>query len=393
MLSQEEQNFIQAHADQDPHQIALSGKKYPSLNVSLLASQIQARQKLNQKLPTWTSLPSLYFPASISLEQASSEATAAFKANLVHGNVLDASGGMGVDAAAFAKKASQVVYVERQTDLQAITAHNHSVLGLTNIDHVHGDSLAYLKSNPQAFDFIYLDPARRNTKGDKVLLFKDCEPNALEFLPFIQGDTQLLIKTSPLLDIERAIKELEGVDQVWVICMKNEVKELLFLKSKQANLEPKIQVIELHPEPRKLFIGDLATEKSLQNSIGELKNFIFEAHPGILKAGFFKSIQSLGFQKLQINTHLYTSEQAIEEAPGKSYRVIAKGPFDSQWIGEQIPGRQAHIHTRNFPLKPEEIRKKLKLKDGGSIYLFAYQNHLQKMEIAITEKCNFNRDF
>jgi hypothetical protein len=101
----------------------------------------------------------------------------------------------------------------------------------------------------------------------------------------------------------------------------------------------------------------------------------------------------VGFQKLHINTQLYTSEQAIEQAPGKSYRVIAKGPFDSQWIGEQIPGRQANIHTRNFPLKPEEIRKKLKLKDGGSIFLFAYQNHLQKMEIAITEKCNFNRDF
>lgn len=393
MLSPEEQYFIQVHADQDPHQIALSGKKYPTFDLSKLAGQIQARQKLASKLPSWIKLPTLFFPPSISLEQASSEATANFKAHFVHGNVLDASGGMGVDTAALAKKANQVVYVERQQDLKEITAYNHAQLDLTNIQHVHGDGLAYLNQTELSFDFIYLDPARRNAKGDKVLLFKDCEPNVLDFLPFLTDKTQLLLKTSPLLDLERAISELQGVDKVWVVCLKNEVKELLFLKSTKATLNPPIEVIELNQLPNLLFSSDLQTEKNSPSRTGELQAYLFEAHPGILKAGFFKSIQSLGFQKISANTHLYSSESLVNHAPGKTYRVLAKGPFDSQWIKEQLPGKQANIHTRNFPLKPEEIRKKLKLKDGGPFSLFAYQNHLQKMEIAITEKCDFSRDF
>lgn len=393
MLSPEEQYFIQAHADQDPHQIALSGKKYPTFDLGKLASQIQARQKLASKLPSWIKLPTLFFPPSISLEQASSEATANFKAHFIHGNVLDASGGMGVDAAAFAKKANHVVYVESQQALKEITAYNHAQLGLTNIQHVHGDGLAFLNETESTFDFIYLDPARRNAKGDKVLLFKDCEPNVLNFLPFITEKTQLLLKTSPLLDLERAISELRGVDKVWVVCLKNEVKELLFLKSTKATLNPTIEVIELNQIPNLLFSSDLHTEKNSPIQTGELQAYLFEPHPGILKAGFFKSIQALGFQKISSNTHLYSSCTSINPAPGKTYRVLAKGPFESKWIGAQLPGKQANIHTRNFPLKPEEIRKKLKLKDGGSITLFAYQNHLQKMEIAITEKCDFNRDF
>ncbi len=393
MLSPEEQEFIQAHADQDPHQIALSGKKYPSFDLSKIASQIQARQKLASKLPLWVSCSSLFFPPTISLEQASSEASAAFKAKLVHGHLLDASGGMGVDSAAFATKANHVVYVERQEGLCEITTYNHAQLGLTNIQHVCGDGLSFLKKTESSFDFIYLDPARRNAKGDKVLLFKDCEPNVLEFLPFISGQTQLLLKTSPLLDLERAILELQGVDKIWVVCIKNEVKELLFLKSTKATLNPHIEVIELNQTTNPIFSGDLQSEKNTPIQTGEMQEYLFEAHPGILKAGFFKSIQELGFQKISTNTHLYCSAHRIDHAPGKMYRVIAKGPFDSKWILAQIPGKQANIHTRNFPLKPEEIRKKLKLKDGGSVDLFAYQNHLQKMEIAITEKCDISRDF
>lgn len=393
MLSPEEQEFIQAHADQDPHQIALSGKKYPSFNLSKIASQIQARQKLASKLPHWVNRSSLFFPPTISLEQASSEASAAFKAKLVHGHLLDASGGMGVDSAAFATNVNHVVYVERQEGLCEITTYNHAQLGLTNIQHVCGDGLSFLKKTESTFDFIYIDPARRNAKGDKVLLFKDCEPNVLEFLPLITGQTQLLLKTSPLLDLERAILELQGVDKIWVVCVKNEVKELLFLKSIKGTLNPPIEVIELNQTTNPLFSSDLQSEKNMPIQTAEVQEYLFEAHPGILKAGFFKSIQELGFQKISTNTHLYSSAHRIDHAPGKMYRVIAKGPFDSQWIVAHIPGNQANIHTRNFPLKPEEIRKKLKLKDGGSVDLFAYQNHLQKMEIAITEKCDISRDF
>lgn len=388
MLSQEEQHFIQIHADQDPHQIALSGKKYPSFDLSKLASQIQARQKLALKLPFWVIHTNLFFPPSISLEQASSEATANFKANIIHGNILDASGGMGVDTAAFAKKANQVVYVERQQDLKEIAAYNHAQLGYTNIQHILGDGLAYLDRAVSTFDFIYLDPARRNAKGDKVLLFKDCEPNVLDFLPILKDKSQLLLKTSPLLDLERAILELNGVDKIWVICFKNEVKEILFLKSKHATLNPLIDVIELNFKNSVIFSGTLEAEKRKLTSIGPISNFLYEPHPGMLKAGFFKSMETGNVIKLHSNTHLYSSKELDTHFPGKSFRVIETGPVDISWLIKHLPNRQVNISTRNFPGKPEDLRKKLKLKDGGNLTLFGYRNHQNEVELALTQKCN-----
>jgi hypothetical protein len=388
MLSQEEQDFIQLHADQDPHQIALSGKKYPNFDLGKLASQIQARQKLARKLPFWVSHANLFFPASISLEQASSEVTANFKANIVHGNVLDASGGMGVDSAAFAKKANQVMYVERQQDLKEITAYNHAQLGCKNIQHVLGDGLAYLNQATTTFDFIYLDPARRNAKGDKVLLFKDCEPNVLDFLPMIQDKSQLLLKTSPLLDLDRAIFELNGVDKIWIVCVKNEVKEILFLKSKDATQNPLIEVIELNLKNSLLFSGTLETEKSKQTNFGPMSNFLYEPHPGLLKAGFFKSVETESIFKLNPNTHLYSSKDLDTKFPGKSFRVIERGPLDIGWLKKHLPNNKVNISTRNFPGKPDDLRKKLKLGEGGDFTLFGYRNYQNKVELALTQKCH-----
>jgi len=387
MLSQEEQHFIQVHAEQDPHQIALSGKKYPNFDLSKLASQIQARQKLALKLPFWLSHTNLFFPPSISLEQASSEATANFKANIVHGNVLDASGGMGVDSAAFAKKANEVVYIERQQDLKEITAYNHAQLGYTNIQHILGDGLAYLNQAVSTFDFIYLDPARRNAKGDKVLLFKDCEPNVLDFLPLIKDKSQLLLKTSPLLDLGRAIVELDGVDKIWVVCVKNEVKEILFLKSKNSTLDPEIDIIELNFEHSIIFSGTLETEKRKLTRSGPISNFLYEPHPGILKAGFFKLVETENMIKINSNTHLYSSKELDTKFPGKSFRVIETGPVDMSWLKKHLPNKQVNISTRNFPGKPEDLRKKLKLSDGGDLTLFGYRNHQNQVELALTQKC------
>jgi hypothetical protein len=387
MLSLEEQHFIQVHADQDPHQIALSGKKYPNFDLSKLASQIQARQKLALKLPFWVSHTNLFFPPSISLEQASSEATANFKANLVHGNVLDASGGMGVDSAAFAKNANQVVYIERQQDLKEITAYNHGQLGYTNIQHNLGDGLAYLNQADSTFDFIYLDPARRNAKGDKVLLFKDCEPNVLDFLPMIKDKSQLLLKTSPLLDLERAILDLGGVDKIWVVCVKNEVKEILFLKSNNSTLDPEIDIIELNFEESIIFSGTLEAEKRRLTSIGPISNFLYEPHPGMLKAGFFKLVETENMIKINSNTHLYSSKELDTKFPGKSFRVIETGPVDMGWLKKHLPNKKVNISTRNFPGKPEDLRKKLKLSEGGDFTLFGYRNHQNQVELALTQKC------
>jgi hypothetical protein len=388
MISSEEIFFMEQNKDKDPYQIAMSAKQNPSIDIPKMASQIQSRQKLSQKLPNWTSNSHLFFPKSISQEQASSEVTANFKANIIHGNILDASGGMGVDSAAFAKKANQVVYVERQQDLKEITAYNHGQLGYTNIQHILGDGLAYLNQTVSTFDFIYLDPARRNAKGDKVLLFKDCEPNVLDFLPMIKDESQLLLKTSPLLDLERAIIELNGVDKIWIVCVKNEVKEILFLKSKNSTLDPEIDIIDLNFEHSIIFSGTLEAEKRKLTSIGPISNFLYEPHPGLLKAGFFKSMETEDVIKLNSNTHLYSSKELDTHFPGKSFRVIETGPVDIGWLIKHLPNKKVNISTRNFPGKPEDLRKKLKLKDGGNLTLFGYRNHQNEVELALTQKCN-----
>jgi 16S rRNA G966 N2-methylase RsmD len=387
MIGPEEILFMEKNKDKDPYQIAMSAKQNPSIDILKMASQIQARQKLSQKLPTWILNQNIFFPKSISQEQASSEITAEFKASIVSGNVLDLTGGMGVDSAAFAKKANQVVYVERHQDLKEITAYNHGQLGYTNIQHILGDGLAYLNQADSTFDFIYLDPARRNAKGDKVLLFKDCEPNVLDFLPMIKDKSQLLLKTSPLLDLERAIVELGGVDKIWVVCVKNEVKEILFLKSKNSTLDPEIDIIDLNFEHSIIFSGTLEAEKRKLTNIGAISNFFYEPHPGILKAGFFKLVETENMIKINSNTHLYSSKKLDTKFPGKSFRVIETGPLDMGWLKKHLPNKKVNISTRNFPGKPEDLRKKLKLSEGGDLTLFGYRNHQNQVELTLTQKC------
>lgn len=388
MFTQEEMLFMELNKDKDPYQIAMSAKQNPSIDIPKMASQIQARQKLSQKLPTWTTKSRIYFPKSISQEQASSEITAKFKASIVSGNVLDLTGGMGVDTAAFAKRADKITYTEIQKDLYDITHYNHDILGFNNIVHEFGDGMEFFKKTNRFFDFIYLDPARRSKKGDKVILFKDCQPNVLDLLALIPTDTALLIKTSPLLDLARAILELNGVDKIWVVCFKNEVKEILFLKSKHATLDPRIDVIELNFKNSQLFSGTLGTEKSKQTDLGHISNFLYEPHPGLLKAGFFKSVETENIFKLNSNTHLYSSKVLDTHFPGKSFQVIETGPVDISWLIKHLPNKQVNISTRNFPGKPEDLRKKLKLSDGGDFTLFGYRNHLNQVELALTQKCN-----
>jgi hypothetical protein len=203
----------------------------------------------------------------------------------------------------------------------------------------------------------------------------------------IKDHSQLLLKTSPLLDLERAIVELGGVDKIWVVCVKNEVKEILFLKSKDATLDPVIDVIELNSKICCLFSGTLGTEKSKKTDLGPVSNFLYEPHAGLLKAGFFKSIETKNIFKLNSNTHLYTSKELETHFPGKSFHVIETGPVDIGWLIKHIPNKQVNISTRNFPGKPEDLRKKLKLKDGGDLTLFGYRNHQNQVELALTQKC------
>ena len=238
MLLETEIEFIQNNLHRDPVSVALDASKHPDLAVLKLVGQIKARQKLKDKMPTWVANSNVFFPPSLALEQSSSEETAHFKASLVNGKIADLTGGMGLDSFAFAKAGCEVSYIERQPELAEITSYNHEKLKAGKIHHHTGDSLHWISQQVEAFDFIYVDPARRDGAGNKVILLQDCEPNALELISYINEKTNLLIKTSPLLDLDRAVKELQGVEKIYIVCLKNEVKELLFLKTAQSSDDP-----------------------------------------------------------------------------------------------------------------------------------------------------------
>lgn len=379
MLHPNEIEFIATNGHRSPSDIALDARKFPELDIKKLAHQIQARQKLTEKLPHWVANSQVYFPANISLEQSSSESTANFKASLVSGKLIDITGGMGVDAWAFAQTCTHVTYVEMQEELAAITKYNHAVLGVENITHYASNGLDVL--NQVDVDWIYADPARRNEHGEKVILFKDCQPNVLDVIAQ-HPDKKILIKTSPVLDISRAIQELGGVSQVYVVCTKQEVKELVFVKQGPQTIDPLITIVE---DGRTIFEGTQAKERLLENTIGPVKHYVYEAHPGVLKAGFFKSVLQANMVQLGEHTHLYSSAEFIGNFPGKVFEVIESGPVQGNWL--QI--KQANISTRNFPMSPEALRKKLKLKDGGEFTLFGIQNSSKKNELILSKKITF----
>ena len=385
MLLETEIEFIQNNLHRDPVSVALDASKYPQLDLPKLVGQIKARQKLKDKMPHWVANNKVFFPPNLALEQSSSEDTAHFKATLVQGKIADLTGGMGLDSFAFAKAGCEVSYIERQPELAEIAAYNHDQLKAGNIQHHTADSLSWISQQVTAFDFIYVDPARRDGAGNKVVLLQDCEPNALELLSYINEKTSILIKTSPLLDLDRANKELQGVEKIYIVCVKNEVKELLFLKTAQCSDDPIIEVIELsHPEPS-IFLGKKSNETAAEISFSDPLKYLYEPHAGILKAGFFKSVGK-EVVKIAANTHLYTSEELHTNFAGRTFEILAEGPLEKKWIQSVLPGMKANISTRNFPINADEIRKKFQLKDGGEFTLFAFRDQSTKNKVVLAKK-------
>ena len=385
MLLETEIEFIQNNLHRDPVSVALDASKHPDLAVPKLVGQIKARQKLKDKMPTWVANFNVFFPPSLALEQSSSEETAHFKASRVNGKIADLTGGMGLDSFAFAKAGCEVSYIERQPELAEITSYNHEKLKAGKIHHHTGDSLHWISQQVEAFDFIYVDPARRDGAGNKVILLQDCEPNALELISYINEKTNLLIKTSPLLDLDRAVKELQGVEKIYVVCVKNEVKEVLFLKTAQSSDDPIIEVIELsHPKPF-IYEGKKSNETAAEICFSAPLKYLYEPHAGVLKAGFFKSAGTQ-LNKIAPNTHLFTSEELHTNFAGRSFEILAEGPLEKKWIQTALPGMKANISTRNFPINADEIRKKFQLKDGGEFTLFAFRDQSTKNKVVLAKK-------
>ncbi|PSR54517.1 hypothetical protein AHMF7605_13855 [Adhaeribacter arboris] len=389
-LTPAEQEFVQEYAQADPATLLLQQHRYRGLAIPKLVHYIQARQKVKHKLPLWYQCLDIVYPPTLSLEQSSSELTAQYKAGLVTGKVLiDLTGGFGIDSFFFAQNFAQVHYVEQNPELTAIAAYNARLLGNTNIQ-FHNDSAAeYLQAFTGQVDWIYLDPARRSTANQKLHFLSDCEPDVLELLSLLfQKTEQVLLKTSPMLDIEQARQQLSKVSKIIVVAVENECKEVLYLLNEKAPPEPDLEAVNLYAQKEPtIFRFSKSGEEAASITYSEPLPYIYEPNTAILKAGGFKSVaQQYKLNKLHRNSHLYTSENLILDFPGRIFKCLAVSKYQKKEILNYLPEKKANITVRNFPEPVAAIRKKLELQEGGSVYLLATTDIHQKPIILVCEK-------
>ncbi|RDC64810.1 THUMP-like domain-containing protein [Adhaeribacter pallidiroseus] len=389
-LTSAEQEFVQEHAQADPAKLLLQQHRFKGLEVPRLVHYIQARQKVKNKLPLWHQNLQIIYPPVLSLEQSSSEITARYKANLGRGRVLiDLTGGLGIDSFYFAQQFAQVHYVEQNPELTAIARHNATVLGATNMQFHAGLATDFLKNFTGKADCIYLDPARRGSANQKLHFLSDCEPDVLQLLPLLfQKADHVLLKTSPMLDIEQARQQLGQVSSIIVVAVDNECKEVLYLLDKNAPPEPDYKAVNLHASKEEATLKFKKTEEETATiTYSEPQAFIYEPNTAILKAGGFKSVaHQYHVNKLHRNSHLYTSETLLPEFPGRVFSCQAVCKYQKKAILPYLAAKKANITVRNFPDSVAAIRKKLGLPEGGDQYLFATTDVHQKPIILVCEK-------
>ncbi len=389
-LTTAEQEFVQEHAQADPAKLLLQQHRFQGLDVPRLVHYIQARQKVKLKLPLWHQNLQIVYPPFLSLEQSSSASTARYKANLIHGQVLiDLTGGFGIDSFYFAQRFEQVHYVEQNRELTAIAAYNATILGATNIQFHANEAAAFLKNFTGRADCIYLDPARRGSANQKLHFLTDCEPDVLPLLPLLfRKADQVLLKTSPMLDIEQARQQLGQVSSITVVAVANECKEVLYQLAENAPPEPDYTAVNLHAAKAEAILTfKKSAEETAAITCSEPQRFIYEPNAAILKVGGFKSVaQQFGVDKLHPNSHLYTSKTLVANFPGRVFRCRAVCKYQKKDILPYLPAKKANITVRNFPEPVAAIRKKLGLQEGGDQYLFATTSVHQKPIILVCEK-------
>lgn len=375
-LTDAEIAFIRAHLHDNPGELILKAGKFKGLDVKKLAAQIQSRQKALKKLPEWSANEKLIFPPALSVEQCSSEATAHYKAGIVSGDTLiDITGGMGIDCYYMSRSFSETHYFEQQPEVASAAIYNFTQLGASHI-HIHaGESLHALQEGLTA-DWLYADPARRDANKEKVVRLADCTPDVAGNIGLLfNAAPNILVKTSPLLDIDLASRELQKLKEVHVMGYEQECKELLFVLDREMpdqDFSIKIRVIDAAGHSIHQLDFDREEERSAVVRYSKPLGYLYEPHAAVLKAGAFKTLCArFDVQKLAMHSQLYTSEGYIEDFPGRSFKIVAVCKPDIREIAQHIPDNKANITTRNFPAKPEELRKKWKIKDGGDQYLFA----------------------
>ena len=385
MKNQATLDFIREHADDDVRQLALRGSKMSEVDLSYALEQIAGRQKAHTKLPSWASIDGIVYPPHLSMEQCSSELTARYKASIAGKGALfvDLTAGFGVDIAFIAQGFQKAVHVERQPQLCAISSENYNVLGLNHIEVVCGDGVEYLHTMNHA-DLLFIDPARRDEHGGRTYGIADCTPNVLEMLDeMLEKADRVMIKLSPMLDWRKAVADLGKVNDVHIISVDNECKELLLAVNSEErgknSASPSLRVVcvNLLSDGNKEcfeFDGYHASPSSSAFHFSPFDSrFLYEPNASIMKAGCFGLLeQRFGVMQLDKNSHLFVSDKEVIGFPGREFLIEKRTSMNKRELKAALAGiDKANITVRNFPMSVAELRKRLKLKEGGEVYIFA----------------------
>ncbi|MBQ3593984.1 MAG: SAM-dependent methyltransferase [Bacteroidales bacterium] len=419
-------DFINAHLNDDVNKLALS--KFPDdIDKQFVIRQIQARQLLKKKLPSWSENDELLFPKRLSLEQCSSELTALYKRTIsrkdaktqsrdasmapaikhidtsLHRILVDLTGGMGVDTSFLSDNFDETIYVESQAELCELAEHNFKVLK-KNIKVVNAKAEDFL-TQCEEVDCIYLDPARRDEYGRKMVSLHDCSPDVAELQDLLFEKTNtVIVKLSPMLDIDIIKKELNNIKEIHVVAVKNECKEVLVLcqrttdNGQQTSSKACSQLITIDLRENWSFtFSEDEEQEAVPTFADEIGKYLYEPGVACMKAAPFKLLsQRFNIKKLHRNSHLYTSDELVTDFPGRTFEVINVVPFDKKArkiLSQQTTdnGQQSlskvSIAVRNFPLSAEELRKHLSFKDGDDFYIFGTTMKGEKKVLILGSKC------
>lgn len=381
-----DKEFIKQNRTKSASEVALLLSKKPELDKNFIINQINGLQKAKKKLPEFYNNPDIIYPSPLAMEQCSSEQTAIYKSKLTQGKTLiDLTGGLGIDSYYFSKEFESVTYLEQNTSLFEIANSNFKTLGCRNIQTINSTCENFLKSNTSLYDVAYIDPSRRN-ENQRVYFLNECTPNIIELNDDIfKIAPQIIVKTAPLLDIKQSIKDLKYVSKVFVVALNNECKEVLYLLARATSDPIEIVTVNLGSTlPSFNFLLD--EEATNTPSYSNPQTYIYEPNVAILKAGAFNTVATrFNVQKIAPNSHLYTSKEMILNFPGRAFRIQQVMNYNLKDF-KQLNIKQANITCRNFNEKPEAIKKKLSLKDGGATYLFATTNQYNKPVLVCCEK-------
>ena len=391
MIDESLKHFIENHLDESPIKLSNLLANETAERRTFVMQQINGRQKIKKKLPLLYTNFQLIIPPSLHLEQSSSEETAQFKASLFQGlKIIDITGGLGIDSFAFAEN-NQVTYCEINENLAEITQHNARVLDIHKLKVFPLNGIEFLQKTNDYFDLVYLDPARRDEQNSKVIKFEDCTPNILAIKEdlFLKSN-KILMKTSPMFDLKMGIKQLKNVTKIYVVALKNEVKEILWLLEKDATIEAtsvSIASVNLNKETTQVFEGTFHQESTTSINYGTIANFLYEPNLAIMKAGLFNLIaKKFNLKKLHQHSHLYTSEVLVENFPGRIFKVDKTLLYQPKQLKKILQKKKFNISTRNFPSLVRDLISKFQIIEGGEDFVFFTQQQNDEKIVIFTKK-------